>query len=306
MADIKWIKITTDVFDDDKIRLIETMPEGDTLIVIWFKILALAGKQNQNGFLMMNDRIAYTDEMLATIFRRDLLVVRMALKVFEQFGMIEIVDNAILISNWEKHQNVDGMEKIRLQTKERVARHRERLKLSDSNVTCNVTVTQRNATEEDKEKEKEKEEEKKEYIVEQSTTDYVFPEWLSDKSIEQVKKGNPKNFDYRIPIAYLNQVTNSNYKFVDSNTNLVKSRFKESYTLDDFKTVIDKKAKEWLNDSNWSKYLRPSTLFNATKFESYLNQPDAKDASYYTKQKGQRFSQAELDELAKPNPEYGF
>lgn len=306
MADIKWIKITTDVFDDDKIRLIETMPEGDTLIVIWFKILALAGKQNQNGLLMMNDRIAYTDEMLATIFRRDLLVVRMALKVFEQFGMIEIVDNAILVSNWEKHQNVDGMEKIRLQTKERVARHRERLKLSDSSVTCNVTVTQRNATEEDKEKEKEKEEEKKEYIVEQSTTDYVFPEWLSDKSIEQIKKGNPKNFDYRIPIAYLNQVTNSNYKFVDSNTNLVKSRFKESYTLDDFKTVIDKKAKEWLNDSNWSKYLRPSTLFNATKFESYLNQPDAKDASYYTKQKGQRFSQAELDELAKPNPEFGF
>lgn len=305
MADIKWIKITTDVFDDDKIRLIETMPEGDGMIVIWFKILALAGKQNQNGFLMMNDRIAYTDEMLATIFRRDLLVVRMALKVFEQFGMIEIVDNAILVSNWEKHQNVDGMEKIRLQTKERVARHRERLKLSDSNVTCNVTVTQRNATEEDKEKEKEKEEEKKEYIVEQSTTDYVFPEWLDHKYVEQVKKGNHKNYEYRIPIAYLNQVTKSNYKFVDSNINLVKPRIKEGYSIDDFKTVIDKKTNEWSN-TDMAKYLRPQTLFNATKFESYLNQPDAKDASYYTKQKGQRFSQAELDELAKPNPEYGF
>lgn len=144
-----------------------------------------------------------------------------------------------------------------------------------------------------------------EYIVEQSSTNYEFPDWLDHKYVEQVKKGNPKNYEYRIPIAYLNQVTKSNYKFVDSNINLVKPRIKEGYSIDDFKTVIDKKTNEWSN-TDMAKYLRPQTLFNATKFESYLNQPDSKDASYYTKQKGQRFSQAELDELAKPNPEYGF
>lgn len=144
-----------------------------------------------------------------------------------------------------------------------------------------------------------------EYIVEQSSTHYEFPDWLDNKYVEQVKKGNPKNCEYRIPIAYLNQVTKSNYKFVDSNINLVKPRIKEGYSIDDFKTVIDKKTNEWSN-TDMAKYLRPQTLFNATKFESYLNQPDAKDASYYTKSAGQRFSQAELDELAKPNPEYGF
>lgn len=154
----------------------------------------------------------------------------------------------------------------------------------------------------DKERELDKE---KEYIVEQSPTEYLFPDWLEDKCVEQVKKGNPKNFDYRIPIAYLNQKTNSNYKFVDSNINLVKARMKEKYTLEDFKIVIDKKVNEWAG-SDMAKYLRPSTLFNATKFESYLNQPETSNENYYQKQTGQRFSQAELDELKTPDPKYGF
>lgn len=143
------------------------------------------------------------------------------------------------------------------------------------------------------------------YIVEQSPTEYLFPDWLEEKYVEQVKKGNPKNFDYRIPIAYLNQKTNSNYKFVDSNINLVKARLKNGYSLDDFKVVVDKKCGEWGN-SDMAKYLRPSTLFNASKFESYLNQPEASNGDYYQKQQGQRFSQAELDELKKPDPKYGF
>lgn len=144
-----------------------------------------------------------------------------------------------------------------------------------------------------------------EYIVEQSLTEYLFPEWLEEKYVEQVKKGNPKNFDYRIPIAYLNQKTNSNYKFVDSNINLVKARLRDGYNLDDFKVVVDKKCGEWGN-SDMAKYLRPSTLFNASKFESYLNQPELTKSDYYQKQQGQRFSQAELDELKKPDPKYGF
>ena len=64
-ADVKWIKIVTDIFDDEKILLIESMPESDGIIVIWFKLLCLAGKQNNNGILMLNDKLPYTDEMLA-------------------------------------------------------------------------------------------------------------------------------------------------------------------------------------------------------------------------------------------------
>lgn len=153
MSEIKWIKITTDIFDDEKICLIDALPDPDAILVIWFKILTLAGKHNSNGLLMMTDKVHYTDEMLATIFRRPLNTVRMALGVFEQFGMVEIIDGVITLPNWEKHQNIDGMEKIKEQTRNRVARHREKQKnLALGNVTGNVTVTHGNALEEDKNK----------------------------------------------------------------------------------------------------------------------------------------------------------
>ena len=153
MSEIKWIKITTDIFDDEKICLIDALPDHDAIIVIWFKILALAGKHNRNGLLMMSDKIHYTDEMLATIFKRPLNTVRMAIGVFEQFGMIEIIDGIISLPNWEKHQNVDGMEKIKEQTRNRVAKYRKKQKnLALGNVTGNVTVTDGNALEEDKNK----------------------------------------------------------------------------------------------------------------------------------------------------------
>ena len=111
MADVKWIKIVTDIFDDEKILLIESLPEADGIIVIWFKLLTLAGKQNNNGVFLMSNRIPYTEEMLSTIFRRNVNTVRLALKTFVQFGMVEIVDNVITIPNWNKHQTLDAYEK---------------------------------------------------------------------------------------------------------------------------------------------------------------------------------------------------
>ncbi|VNY72490.1 gp19 [Streptococcus pneumoniae] len=149
MSEIKWIKITTDIFDDEKICLIDALPDPDAILVIWFKILTLAGKHNSNGLLMMTDKVHYTDEMLATIFRRPLNTVRMAIGVFEQFGMIEIIDGIISLPNWEKHQNVDGMEKIKEQTRNRVAKYCKKQK---NLALGNVTVTDGNALEEDKDK----------------------------------------------------------------------------------------------------------------------------------------------------------
>lgn len=111
MADVKWIKITTDIFDDEKMLLIESLPEADSIIVIWFKLLCLAGKMNNSGVFLMNNRIAYTDKMLSTIFRRKESTVQLALKTFEQFGMVEVVDNVITIPNWDKHQSLDSYEK---------------------------------------------------------------------------------------------------------------------------------------------------------------------------------------------------
>lgn len=144
MSDVRWIKITTDIFDDEKIQLIESMPEGDTLIVIWFKLLVLAGKQNYSGVLALGDKIFYTEEMLTTVFRRKATTVKLALKTFEQFSMIAFVDGAVTIPNWEKHQNIDGLEKIRQQTRERVTRFRQKQKAvvngkEQLKLECNVT-----------------------------------------------------------------------------------------------------------------------------------------------------------------------
>ena len=109
-SDVKWIKITTDIFDDEKILLIESLPDAYAIIVVWFKLLCLAGKQNNSGVFMMNNRVAYTDKMLATIFRMKETTVTMALQTFEQFGMVEIIDGVITITNWGKHQNLDQLE----------------------------------------------------------------------------------------------------------------------------------------------------------------------------------------------------
>lgn len=144
MNEVKWIKIVTDIFDDEKMLLIDGMPERDGILVIWFKLLCLAGKQNNCGLLTLTDRIAYTDEMLSQVFRRPLNTVRLALETFEQFGMIEIINDTIAISNWEKHQNQDAMDKIREQNRQRVAKYRNKQKSTleiSENDKCNVTVT---------------------------------------------------------------------------------------------------------------------------------------------------------------------
>lgn len=154
MAEVKWIKIVTDIFDDEKILLIESMPDRDAVIVIWFKLLCLAGKQNNGGVFMLNDKIPYTEEMLSTIFRRPINTVRLAVETFEHFGMIEIVDNTITIPNWEKHQSLDKIQKGKEQTKKRVEAFRERQKLAmvqdfeqeetvetEHNAQCNANVT---------------------------------------------------------------------------------------------------------------------------------------------------------------------
>ena len=113
MATVRWIKIVTDIFDDEKVLMIESLPNADSILVIWFKLLCLAGKTNNSGVFMFNDKLPYSDEMFAAIFRRDVHLVRMAMNTFEQFGMIEVIDNVVTIPNWSKHQSLDALEKQR-------------------------------------------------------------------------------------------------------------------------------------------------------------------------------------------------
>ncbi|NFO03848.1 DnaD domain protein [Clostridium botulinum] len=129
MSDVKWIKITTNMFEDEKIRLIDAMPERDTIHYVWIRLLVQAGKNNANGFIFLSENIPYTDEMLSTIFCRPLTSIRLALKTLKDFGMIEVAeDNLIKITNWEKHQNVEGLDKVREQNKIRAKNYRDKKK----------------------------------------------------------------------------------------------------------------------------------------------------------------------------------
>ena len=159
MADVKWIKVSTSMFEGNrKIKQIEVMPEGDTILVIWLKLLLLAGNVNDRGAIYITPEIPYTEEMLANELRRPLTTVRMALSVFETFGMIEIEDNIYRLSSWEKYQNTDKLEERREQNRLRQAKYKQNKKALGSNVTDNVTVTLPvtlgNAVEEEEDKEK--------------------------------------------------------------------------------------------------------------------------------------------------------
>lgn len=194
MAEVKWIKITTDVFDDEKILLIENLPERDSLIVIWFKLLCLAGKQNNSGVFMFSNRMPYTDEMLATIFRRPINTVRLALATFQQYGMIDIIDDVITIPNWNKHQSLDAYEKKKARDRLYQAERRAAQKAligESSDKSSDIVVSDK---EEDKERDKNKKENKKEKSKKEKALDllcslipsYTFSETVEDKLTEWI------------------------------------------------------------------------------------------------------------------------
>jgi predicted phage replisome organizer len=129
MAEVKWIKLLTEMFDDEKIKLIEAVPEADMILVIWIKLLTLAGKKNMNGYIFLTENIPYTDEMLATLFNRPINTVRLALETFKNFGMINYNgEGQIKITNWEKHQNIEGLERIKELARARQSKYIERKK----------------------------------------------------------------------------------------------------------------------------------------------------------------------------------
>ncbi len=151
MAEVKWIKITVDMFDDEKIKIIQSMPEGDALLVVWIKLITLAGKTNDGGYVYISDNMPYTDEMLAVIMNKPLNTIRLALDTFMKLGMIENDVKGIYLLNFEKHQSLDKLEKIKEQNKLRARKFREKQKLLESN----VTETLRNDIDIDKEEDKE-------------------------------------------------------------------------------------------------------------------------------------------------------
>lgn len=269
MAEVKWIKLHTAMFDNSKIRYIRTLPEGNNMVLIWVMLLSKAGKCNASGFIFLTENIPYTSQMLAAEFGFDLYLIELALATFVKLNMIQLEEHIIKIAGWEEHQNIDGLDRIREQTRKRVAKYRENQKQLPCNVTSNDTVTEGNAIEEEREEE-------------------------IDINI------------YSSIINYLNKKANTRYRVNNKKTKtLIKARFNEGFTEDDFYKVIDNKVNEWAN-TDMNKYLRPETLFSH-KFEGYLNQKEIKNAQYSNGKSNNRWGTGKSEKSfnVKTESEYG-
>jgi predicted phage replisome organizer/uncharacterized phage protein (TIGR02220 family) len=204
MSQVKWIKINTDIFDNKKIKLIESMPEADAIFKIWIHLLVLAANSNNNGMIYLSEKIPYTIEMLSTIFNKPLNIVRLSIETFKQFEMITIMENNfILLNDWNKHQNIEGLDKIREQNRIRQQRYIENQKKALININKDKDIEEDIRTQNVK-------------------TDVII------KVIEYLNLRCNKNF---------RTTTKKNIENISA-------RFDEGYKLPDFIKVIDNKLKD--------------------------------------------------------------
>ena len=139
MTDIHWIKLSTDLFGNRKIKYLRRLPEGNALALIWVMLLTLAGKCSADGTIFLAEDMPYTPDMLAGELGFEESTVLSALDAFAKLGMIGETENGYLfITGWEEHQNLEKLEKIREQNKARKQRQRENEKLLFSSDNCHA------------------------------------------------------------------------------------------------------------------------------------------------------------------------
>ena len=228
MAEVKWIKLATNIFDNRKIRQIETLPDGNAVIVLWLKLLCLAGSINDSGAVYFTKEIPYTEQMMAAQFNTPLATVQLALRTFEQFGMIEVEDNILHIANWEKYQSVDRLSEIREYN--RLAQQKSRAKR------------------------------KAEALAEPVNDKSMTSQRCHDTDIEEEREGEKERdkIDYKAVVALYNSICVSfpSVKTISvARQKVIKARFK-LYSMDDFKLLFEKaEASDFLkgrNSNDWS------------------------------------------------------
>lgn len=244
MADVKWIKITTDMFDNRKIKHLRKLPEGNSIVLIWVMLLTMAGRCNSGGMIFLTENIPYTPKMLADELEFEENTVKLALRALEQFGMIVYNEETFAITSWGEHQNIDGMEKIKEQTRKRVAAYREKQKILTSNVTGNVTVTQCNAT--DKEREREEDKIKIKNNINCASNAQINAFFDSIWELYPVKKGKGQVSEAKRKALY-------------------------NIGFDKIKTAIERYQQELAKDAEWRKPQNGSTFFNSG-YVDYLDE----------------------------------
>lgn len=235
MADVRWIKLATNIFDNRKIRQIECLPDGDGIIVVWFKLLCLAGNINDDGMVYFTKELPYNDQMLSIQFNRPVSLIQLSLQTFQSFGMIDIVDDVLHISNWQKYQNTDKLHEMREYNRLAQQRSRARKKeLQASNDNVNdMSMTCQPCQGTDKEEDIEE-----------------------DKDIDIDKSKN--RIDYQLIADMYNETCVSFPRLTvlsDKRKQAIKARSK-TYTQEQFQELFTKaEASDFLkggNDRNWT------------------------------------------------------
>lgn len=167
IQELKWMKFNVRKLEEPEFKIIEAMPDGDALLVIWMKLYLKAGQVNDNGYVYIKEGLIYTEETLAIVFNRPLALIKLALRIFEELKLIAIHEGkGILMTHWESEQNTAKCNEIKEQNRKRVAKYRERKKLENGNVTVtlpSVTVQKDNVTVTGQNKNKNKKENKKQH-----------------------------------------------------------------------------------------------------------------------------------------------
>ncbi len=230
MAEVKWIKLTTDMFDNRKIKHLRKLPEGNSIVLIWVMLLTMAGRCNASGMIFLTENIPYTPKMLADELGFEENTVKLALEALERFRMIVTDSGFFAIAGWEEYQNIEGMEKIR--ESKRLAQARWRAKQKELPMAVDSTVDSTR------------------YLVDDAEEDI---EEDKDKELDKDKR-----VDCQQIADLYNSICTSFPKLrslSDSRRKAIKARL-NTYSLEDFRTVFENaEASSFLkgsNDRNWT------------------------------------------------------
>ena len=221
MAEVKWVKLTTDMFDNRKVKYLRKLPDGNNIVLIWVMLLTMAGRCNASGMIFLTENVPYTPKMLADELGFEENTVILALKALENLNMIVTDNGFFAIAGWEEYQNIEGMEKIREQNRLAQRRAREKKKLlasaNDKSYDSHMTVTVCQDIEEEKEEDKEKEYHSFNHSAESRRTylggigkGVVF---LSDEQMSDLlDKLSIEEFDYYVGVIADNELKGHKYK----------------------------------------------------------------------------------------------
>ena len=229
-----WLKLEKDFLDSKYIKIIKGVPNG-TDYILFYLALMLASVDTV-GHLRFTELVPYNEQMLASLTGTNIDIVRSAMKMFQDLGMIRILEDGTIFM--PEVPRLTGKES---ESAERVRAFRERKRQELLN--CNSDVTECNDNKEEEE----------------------------EKQRTENREQQEEQFPYDEIIAYLNDKCCTRYKATKSTKELIHARIEEGFTKDDCFTVIDNKVATW-KGTEWEKFLRPDTLFRASKFQGYLNE----------------------------------